>query len=40
LIGTREKACIGSGVLPYEADPEMVLRAREYTAQRSAERDT
>jgi hypothetical protein len=26
----REKVCIGSGTLPYDADPELVLKAGEY----------
>ena len=30
LAKRREKACIGTGALPYETNPEVVLRAREY----------
>ncbi len=30
LAADRQRACIGTGVLPYEADPELVLRIGEY----------
>ncbi|NIP25378.1 MAG: hypothetical protein GWN67_13620 [Phycisphaerae bacterium] len=30
LANNREKVCIGTGCLPYETDPEMVLKTREY----------
>ena len=30
LARSREKACIGTGALPFETDPEIVLKAREY----------
>ncbi len=30
LAQRREKACIGTGVLPYETDPEVVLKIKEY----------
>jgi len=30
LARTREKACIGTGALPYETPPENVLRLKEY----------
>ncbi|MBM4019411.1 MAG: hypothetical protein FJ288_14000 [Planctomycetes bacterium] len=32
LAQTREKACIGTGALPYETPPENVLRLKEYLA--------
>ena len=30
LANNREKVCIGTGCLPYETDPEVVLKTREY----------
>jgi len=30
LARTREKACIGTGALPYETPPQNVLRLKEY----------
>ena len=30
LANNREKVCIGTGCLPYETDPKMVLKTREY----------
>ena len=33
LAGKREKVCIGTGVLPFEANPEMVLMAKRYISQ-------
>lgn len=30
LANNREKVCIGTGCLPFETDPEMVLRTKEY----------
>ena len=30
LTRGREKACIGTGALPFEADPQFVIKAREY----------
>jgi len=30
LAENREKVCIGTGCLPYETDPEVVLKTREY----------
>jgi uroporphyrinogen decarboxylase len=30
LANNREKVCIGTGCLPYETDPESVLKTREY----------
>jgi uroporphyrinogen decarboxylase len=33
-LGTgREKSCIGTGVLPYETKPDVVLKTKEYIAQ-------
>jgi len=34
LIGDRENACIGTGCLPYETDPQAVLKAAEYVRSR------
>ena len=30
LANNRDKVCIGTGCLPFETDPEMVLRTKEY----------
>jgi len=30
LANNREKVCIGTGCLPFEADPEAVLKTKEY----------
>jgi len=30
LANNRDKVCIGTGCLPYETDPQMVLKTREY----------
>ena len=30
IINGREKACIGAGAIPYEADPEIILKTMEY----------
>jgi len=35
LARVREKACIGTGALPFEANPELVIKAREYVSQKS-----
>ncbi len=35
LAENRQNVCIGTGCLPYEADPDVVLRAREYILSRS-----
>ncbi len=32
LARSRPRTCIGTGVLPYEAEPEVVLRLKEYVA--------
>jgi len=32
LAGGRENICIGTGALPYEADPEMIIRIKEYVS--------
>jgi len=34
LAGDREKVCIGTGALPYEAEPEMIIRIKEYVSAR------
>jgi uroporphyrinogen decarboxylase len=34
LAAGREKICIGTGALPYEADPQMVIRIKEYVSAR------
>ncbi len=36
LAEGRPGTCIGTGCLPYEADPEMVLKTREYITQASS----
>jgi len=35
LAENREKACIGTGCLPFETDPQVVLKTREYILSRS-----
>lgn len=35
LANNREKVCIGTGCLPYETDPQMVLNTREYILSRN-----
>ncbi len=30
LAENREKVCLGTGCLPYETDPEIVIKTREY----------
>jgi len=39
LAENRQNVCIGTGCLPYEADPEVVLRAREYILSRSTRQE-
>ena len=34
LAGDREKVCLGTGALPYETNPETVLRIRDYILER------
>jgi uroporphyrinogen-III decarboxylase len=34
LAKNREKVCIGTGVLPYETKPEVVLKVKEYISQK------
>ena len=34
LAKSREKVCIGTGVLPYETKPEVVLKVKEYISQK------
>ncbi len=34
LIGDRENTTVGAGVIPYETDPEIVLKAMEYVSRR------
>jgi hypothetical protein len=36
LAQGREKVCIGSGVLPYEAVPETVLAVKQYVEERQS----
>ena len=36
LANNRNKVCIGTGCLPYETDPKMVLKAKEYIESRDA----
>jgi uroporphyrinogen decarboxylase len=35
LAGTRRKVCIGTGALPFEADPQLVLMAKMFIQERS-----
>jgi uroporphyrinogen decarboxylase len=35
LANNRQKVCIGTGCLPYETDPQMVLKTREYILSRN-----
>lgn len=35
LANNREKVCVGTGCLPYETDPEVVLKTREYILSRN-----
>lgn len=35
LANNRQKVCIGTGCLPYETDPQMVLKTREYIISRT-----
>jgi uroporphyrinogen-III decarboxylase len=37
LAENRQNVCIGTGCLPYEADPEVVLKAREYILSRNTQ---
>lgn len=37
LAENREKVCIGTGCLPFEADPDVVLKTREYVLSRNAQ---
>ena len=37
LAENRQNVCIGTGCLPYEADPDMVLEAREYILSRNTQ---
>ena len=39
LAENRQNVCIGTGCLPYEADPDVVLRAREYILSRSIQQE-
>ena len=34
LIGSRKNACLGAGVIPFETDPQVVLKAQEYVRER------
>jgi len=37
LAENREKVCIGTGCLPFEADPDMVLKTKEYILSRNTQ---
>jgi uroporphyrinogen-III decarboxylase len=37
LANNRENVCIGTGCLPFETDPEMVLRTKEYILSRNVQ---
>ena len=37
LAENRQNVCIGTGCLPFEADPDVVLKAREYILSRNAQ---
>jgi len=37
LAENRQNVCIGTGCLPYEADPEVVLKARKYILSRNTQ---
>jgi uroporphyrinogen-III decarboxylase len=39
LAENRQKVCIGTGCLPFEADPEVVLKTREYILSRNIQQD-
>lgn len=39
LAENRQNVCIGTGCLPFEADPDVVLRAREYILSKSTRQD-
>jgi len=36
LANNREKVCIGTGCLPFETDPQMVMKTKEYILSRNA----
>jgi hypothetical protein len=36
LAENREKVCIGTGCLPFEADPEVVLYTKQYILSKNA----
>lgn len=38
LANNRKKVCIGTGCLPFETDPQVVLKTKEYILSRSAEK--
>jgi uroporphyrinogen decarboxylase len=39
LAENRQKVCIGTGCLPFEADPEVVLKTREYVLSRNSQQN-
>ncbi len=39
LAENRQNVCIGTGCLPFEADPDVVLKAREYILSRNAQQE-
>lgn len=40
LADNRQKVCIGTGCLPFEADPDMVLKTKEYISSKSTQQNT
>ena len=38
LANNRERLCIGTGCLPFETDPEAVLKIREYILSKNVDR--
>jgi len=40
LAENRQKVCIGTGCLPYETDPKVVLKTKEYILSRSTQKNT
>jgi hypothetical protein len=39
LANNREKVCIGTGCLPFETDPEAVLKTKEYILSKNTGRN-
>ena len=40
LAENRQRVCIGTGCLPFEADPDVVLKTREYILSKNAQQNT